>query len=142
MRGRGGAELTDGGGDGGEASLWPPAEGGGEAPAPRPPVVVWPDGWEVWVEAGGGDLVAFLDRGVFSPPAACCFCCCRHLARRFLNHTCEDKADNRVTVTNYEETHVKPPKKAQNKSSSPPKYQRTHEGTMNKQYPGNTRVRR
>lgn len=87
MRGSGGAELTDGGGDGGEASLWPPAEGGGEAPAPRPPVVVWPDGWEVWVEDGGGDLVAFLDLGVFSPPAACCFCCCRHLARRFLNHT-------------------------------------------------------
>lgn len=85
VRGKGGAELTEGGGEGGEASLWPPPGGGGVAATP--PVVVWPDCWEV-CEEGGGDLATFFVLGVFSAPAACCFCCCRHLARRFLNHTC------------------------------------------------------
>ena len=35
----------------------------------------------------GGDLLTFLVLGVFSPDDVCCFCCCRHLARRFLNQT-------------------------------------------------------
>jgi hypothetical protein len=40
--------------------------------------------------AGGGDLdLACLRRRDFSAPGAdcCCLACCRHLARRFLNHT-------------------------------------------------------
>jgi hypothetical protein len=43
--------------------------------------------------AGGGDLdLACLRRRDFSAPGAdcCCLACCRHLARRFLNHTCTE----------------------------------------------------
>jgi hypothetical protein len=56
-----------------------------------------PDGEEeegaVVIRAGGGDLdLACLSRRDFSCPAppldCCCLACCRHLARRFLNHTC------------------------------------------------------
>lgn len=91
------SDVSDGGGEdrsslNGESLMAEMGEGEGE---------------EV-ILAGVGDLASLglLRRGLSPDPLLCCLACWRHLARRFLNHTCNNQQFTVNEITRWNPTSV------------------------------------